>query len=243
MKIQTLIISATIVLLGSIMVSCDKESGPIKGQGPVVEQSFILPSVAAVSLNIDANVVLTHSETDEIVIEGQQNIIDNIKMYVNTDGFWDISYFKNVRSHAGVTIHISSPYIDYISISGSGSVNSVNSFPDSANIYLKISGSGNIGFNTIANSTESEISGSGEIYLNGNSYDHRIRISGSGSVRAFNFSTSETYVNISGSGSSEVNASGLLDVKISGSGNVYYIGYPQISSDISGSGGIFNANK
>jgi len=243
MKLQKLIFPAVLTLFGSILVSCDKESGPIKGQGLVVEQSFVLPNISAVALSIDANVVLTHGETEEVIIEGQQNIIDNIKKYVSSDGYWDISYFRNVRSHAGVTIRITSPFVDYISISGSGSVNSVNIFPDSANVYLRISGSGNIGFNTIAQLTESEISGSGEIYLTGSSYEHRIRLSGSGSVRAFDFATSITNVNISGSGNSEINVSSLLDVKISGSGNVYYIGYPQITADISGSGNVISANK
>ena len=243
MKTRIIIIQATILLLGSIMVSCNKETGSIKGQGPIVEQTFILPTVSAISLNIDANVVLSHNETDEIRIEGQQNIISNIKMYVTADGFWDISYFNNVKSHAGVTIYISSPFIDYITISGSGSVNTVNTFPDSTNVYLKISGSGNISFNTIAQMTDSEISGSGEIYLTGSSYEHRIRISGSGSARAFNFPTSVTNVNVSGSGNTEVNVSNLLDVRISGSGNVYYIGYPQITTDISGSGDVISANK
>ena len=243
MKLKKLIIPAIYILLGSIIVSCDKDSGPIKGQGPIVEQSFVLPTISAIDLNIDANVILTHGESEEVRIQGQQNIIDNIEKYITSDGYWNITYFKNVRNHDGITIHITSPLVDYISISGSGSVNSTNLFADSVNVYLNISGSGNISFNTAAQLTESYISGSGEVYLSGSSFEHRIHISGSGSVRAFNFPTHVTHIDISGSGNSEVNVSDLLDVKISGSGNVYYIGYPQITSDISGSGEIHNANK
>jgi hypothetical protein len=242
MKHKKLIIPAAFTFLISVFVSCDKESGPIKGEGPVIEQSFMLPNISAVALSIDANVVLTHGEQEEVVIEAQHNIIDNIKMYVTSDGYWDISYFRNVRNHDGVTIHITSPCVDYISVSGSGSVNSTNLFPDSANVNLKITGSGNIVFNTIAQLTVSNISGSGEIFLSGSSYEQRIFISGSGSIRAFDFETSITHANISGSGNCEVNVSSFLDVKISGSGNVYYLGYPQITSDISGSGGIYDAN-
>jgi hypothetical protein len=243
MKIKTLIIPAAFILLGSFIASCDKDSGPIKGQGPIVEQSFVLPTISAINLSIDANVILTHGESEEVRIQGQQNIIENIEKYVTSDGYWNITYFKNVRNHDGVTIHITSPLVDYISINGSGSVNTTNLFADSVNVYLNISGSGNISFNTTAQLTESYISGSGEIYLAGSSYEHRIHISGSGSLKAFNFPTQVTHIDISGSGDCEVNVSDLLDVKISGSGNVYYIGYPQITSDISGSGEIHNANK
>jgi hypothetical protein len=243
MKLRNFFIPTSIVLLCLMLSSCDKESGSIKGQGPVVQQSFVLPTISAIALNIDANVILTHGDTEEILIEGQQNIIDNIEKYVTSDGYWNISYFKNVRSSADVTIHVTSSLVDYISIGGSGSVNTTNFFADSVNVYLNISGSGNISFNTIAQLTDSFISGSGEIYLTGSSYEHRIHISGSGNLRAFNFPTYNTHVDISGSGNSEVNVENQLDVKISGSGNVYYVGNPQITSDISGSGGIYNANK
>jgi hypothetical protein len=242
MKIQKQILQIAITMISIAFVSCDKDSGPIKGEGPVIEQSFSLPDISAIALNIDANIVLTHGEKEDVIIQAQQNIIENMKMYVTQDGFWDISYFRNVRKHDGVTIYITSPLIDYISVSGSGSVNTTNLFPDSVNVALTISGSGNIGFKTVAQLTESNISGSGEIQLTGSSNQHRIHISGSGSVHAFNFQTVSTYVNISGSGNCEVNVSDLLDVKISGTGNVYYLGSPQIISDISGSGGIFSAN-
>ena len=243
MKTNKFIIPAVLFFGLAFLASCDKDSGPLKGEGPVIEQVFVLPTVTSVGLNIDANVVLTHGETEEVIIKGQENIIDNIEKYVNADGYWNINYDRNVRSHAGVTIYITSPYLDYISVSGSGSVNSVNIFPDSTNVILKISGSGNISFSTLALLAESDISGSGEIYLSGNSDEHRINISGSGNVRAFDFLTKTTKVKISGSGYSEVFVEELLDVDISGSGDVYYKGYPQILSDISGSGGIHNSNK
>lgn len=242
MKLRKLIFPVAFILINVVFVSCDKDSGPIKGQGAIVEQTFVLPTVSGISLSIDANVVLSHGDAEEVKIQGQQNIIDNIEKYVTSDGYWNISYFKNVKNHAGVTIYITSPLIDYISISGSGSVNSTNVFADSVNVYLNISGSGNITFNTIAELTESYISGSGQIFISGSSYEHRIHISGSGEMKAFNFTTYITHIDISGSGDSEVNVENLLDVKISGSGNVYYIGNPQIISDISGSGEIHNSN-
>jgi len=132
--------------------------------------------------------------------------------------------------------------MDYITISGSGSVESTNYFADTTNVSLNISGSGNIYLKSIADILESTISGSGEIYLEGEASDHRINISGSGSVRAFNLATLETFVRISGSGNTEVLVSDYLDVIISGSGNVYYRGNPQIDINISGSGGVFNSN-
>lgn len=52
----------------------------------------------------------------------------------------------------------------------------------------------------------------------------------------------DSYINISGSGSSRVNVEHFLDVKISGSGSVYYKGNPGVDVDISGSGSVINSN-
>jgi len=242
MKTLNLIL-ALIIFTGTVLiVSCNKEGGPIKGEGPTVQQYYTLPDVSGIALSIDANVILTHGEPQEIMIEGQQNIIDNIEKYVTSDGFWQISYYRNVKSHSGVSIYITTSLMEYINISGSGSVNSINLFPDTVNVDLNISGSGNISMNLVAGILKSTISGSGEIFLYGSAYEHQILISGSGNVKAFELPTYNTFVNISGSGYSQVNVENLLDVHISGSGNVYYIGNPVINSDISGSGGIYNSN-
>lgn len=233
-----------VLMIGIVVLfsSCEKYGGAIKGSGPVVKQEFVLPPVSAISLSIDANVVLTRGDSQTIMIEGQQNVINNIEKYVTSDGYWNIGYYNNVRNHSGVTIYITSPNIDYATISGSGSIHSTNTFTDTTNVYLKISGSGSIYMNTTAHLIESYISGSGRIEVSGNAYEHRIDISGSGDVCAFNLQTANTYVKVSGSGSSEVWVTDYLDVNISGSGSVYYKGYPQINANISGSGGIINFN-
>ncbi|MBM3435033.1 MAG: DUF2807 domain-containing protein [Bacteroidetes bacterium] len=225
-----------------LIVSCSKDSRPIRGDGPIVRQYYTLPDISGIALSIDANVHLVHGDTQEVYIEGQQNIIDNIEKYVDTDGFWYITYDRNVRDHAGVNIYLTTSMVDYIHVSGSGSVSCQNIFPDTVNVDLNISGSGNISMILNAEVLRSTISGSGEINVSGSAYEHQIHISGSGNIKAFDLPTYITYVNISGSGYTEVNVENLLDVHISGSGDVYYVGNPTINSDISGSGSIHNSN-
>ena len=222
--------------------SCTKFTNRIKGQGPVVQQSYDLPPISAISLSIDANVTLIHGDSQSVVIEGQQNIINNIEKHVSSQGLWSIGYYHPVVNHAGVRIRITAPTFDYARISGSGNIETANHFPDSTHVYLGISGSGNISMSTDANTIESEISGSGQVFLNGSANDHNINISGSGNVRAFGLESRNASVRISGSGNSEVRVSDYLHVTLSGSGNVYYKGNPDIDANISGSGTILNWN-
>lgn len=207
-----------------------------------MEQSFVLPSVSALSLSIDADVIITHGDSQTVSIEGQQNIISNIEKYVTGQGMWNIGYVHPVTKHSGVRIKITSPYIDYLRVSGSGNIQGTNHFPDSTRVFAGISGSGNISISLDAQVVETEISGSGQVFLKGSAQDHSINISGSGNVKAFGLETRNTYVNTSGSGNSEVNVLEYLGVKISGSGNVFYKGNPDIEANVSGSGSILNWN-
>lgn len=232
----------SIVLMALILSSCTKYTNRIKGQGPIVQETLDIPTVSAVSLSIDANVILTRGDSQSVLIEGQQNIINNIEKYVSDDGMWRIGYYNSVTKHAGVTIYITAREIDLATISGSGNIETTNHFPDNAHVYLKISGSGNIYFSTDADIVESGISGSGQIVVRGTTYEHSINISGSGNVKAFDLATENTIVRVSGSGNSEVFTQDYLNATISGSGSVFYKGNPEIEANISGSGTIINRN-
>lgn len=241
MKNYSLKIITGLILLAVLISSCGKDGGRVKGDGPIVSQSFDLPSINGVALNIDAEVILTEGDSQVVRIEAQQNIINNIEKYVN-NGIWSIDFYNNVGSHSSIRIYITSELLDYASISGSGLIRTQNTYTDTTNLYLKISGSGNISVSSISQLIESNISGSGQITADGSAHEHRIYISGSGSVRAFGLETDITDVDISGSGNSEVFVNDELYVKISGSGSVFYKGNPQISVNISGSGGVVDSN-
>lgn len=222
--------------------SCSKDNRHIKGEGPIVQQSYVLNPISGVAMSIDAAVYVTKGDSQQVVIEGQQNIINNIEKYVSSDGIWHIGYHNPVRKHAGVTIRITTPNFDYATLSGSGLVNTTSQFVGLGHVYINISGSGSISMTVDANVVESIISGSGQIHLAGSAVEQYINISGSGNVKSLDLQTDKSYIQISGSGNSEVHVIEYLDVKISGSGNVFYIGNPQINANISGSGGIINWN-
>jgi hypothetical protein len=241
MKNTRLIILLLIIPGFLLFEGCGKSLTGIKGEGPVVSQDFDLPLFWGIAQSIDANVILSEGDVQSVRVEGQQNIINNLKQTVS-NGVWNLDYHDNVRTHAGLTIYITSPNIDYLTVSGSGNIESTNTFTDTTNVYLNISGSGNISLRTNAWQVQSIISGSGNINISGWAINHSATISGSGSVRAFDLITENTNVTISGSGIAQVYASDYLNVTISGSGSVFYRGNPQINVNITGSGALINSN-
>jgi hypothetical protein len=215
----------------------------LRGKGEVILQNVQLPAFSGIDNTINADIYIKRDPVQSVAISAQQNIIDHIKLDVNS-GKWEIKFDKNNISHfEPIKIYISIPHLSSLSISGSGNIYLTNTFDSCGIVDLNVSGSGNIdAYLTSVSKTFSKISGSGNINLSGSSPDQEISISGSGNVHAFPFQTSNTVVTISGSGLCEVTADSTLNVSISGSGDVYYKSHPVITSNTSGSGSIHDAN-
>ena len=225
-------------LLGYDSLSAQSWSkGSISGEGEIVKQEITLPAFDGIALGFSGDVFLTPGATQKVVIEGQQNIIDNIKRDVE-NGTWKINFIKNVNNAKEVKVYITIPKVDYVGLFGSGTIESTGKFTGIDQFDVSLSGSGDIRMEYEANETELQISGSGDIALRGNSKSLEISISGSGDVEAADLITGECDVHISGSGDATVHVNGELESQISGSGDVHYKGNASVTARISGSGTV-----
>ena len=117
----------------------------IQGEGDIVKQEITLDPIRGIDLRFSGNVILTQGSAQNIVLEGQQNILDNIRREVK-NGFWDISFEKDVRNAKNVTVHITLPSIEKLNLSGSGSIHSSNKFNGLQKLEINLAGSGGITF-------------------------------------------------------------------------------------------------
>lgn len=235
---KTISLSFVTFLIVSANLNCQNWSASsISGEGGVVKKEIMLETIDGINLGFNGNVILTPGSPQKIVIEGQQNIIDNIKKEVK-GGVWGINFLKNIRDFRPVTVYITLPSIKKIDLSGSGSIQSTGRFSGINEIGIAVSGSGGITFEYEAKETEVNLSGSGTISLSGVSNMIEINIRGSGDVYADQLSAMEGDVSISGSGDAQVNVNGKLKASIAGSGDVRYIGNASVTSSISGSGRV-----
>jgi Putative auto-transporter adhesin, head GIN domain len=225
------------LIVGGNLIGQNWSAGSITGEGEVVKKEITLEAIDGVNLGFNGNVVLTPGNMQKIVIEGQQNIIDNIKKEVK-GGTWDIYFVKKVKEAKPVTVYITLPTVEELDLSGSGSLRSTAKFTGINEIEIAVSGSGEITFDYEANETEVNLSGSGKINLSGASKMIEINISGSGDVFAEQLTATEGEINISGSGDARVKVNGELETSISGSGDVRYTGNASVRSSISGSGTV-----
>ena len=238
---QTLLLSAlTLTLI--FQLHCQSPSnGFITGQGDVVKEDITLDAFTGIDLGFHGDVILTQGSPQKVTIEGQKNIIDNIKQEIH-NGTWNIHFDKNVRDSKNVTVHITIPSLDEVTVSGSGNVSATNKFTGIDNLDITVAGSGDVTLAYEADVTDLTLAGSGQANLSGMSNTLSIEIAGSGDVHAKDLVTNECEVQISGSGDATVHANKSLEAHIAGSGNVQYAGSATVNTQIAGSGHVNKIN-
>ncbi len=238
-----LLSAATLLLIPGCIFDFDDDEdifGCINGDGPTVSEEISLRNFDGIDLRISADVYIRQGAEQEVIIEGQRNIIDEIERDVD-DGIWEIETDRCIRSYDDLRIYITVPNVTLLRVSGSGDIISENTLV-ADDIEMTISGSGTIDAALDADDINAKIPGSGDIFLEGQADQLVLSISGSGDFRAFDLPLRSANINISGSGDVNVRVSDELDVRISGSGDVSYKGNPQVDASISGSGRVINAN-
>ena len=158
----------------------------IKGEGPIVTKELDLGKINGIGLGISADVYLTYGSSQSVKVEGQANIIDNLKTRVS-GGKWNIGFQERVKNHKSIKIYVTIPNLTTAAVSGSGYLESTNHFPNLDDLEVAVSGSGKVKLDVAASEISTAISGSGDVHLQGSAGKHRIAVSGSGGIQAYNF--------------------------------------------------------
>ena len=227
--------SGLFVLFVLTLASCDKK---ITGVGDPVTEKRSMPVFTAINLAMAERIYLVQDSTYSIVLEGQQNILDEVvTLYDNGGLTFRIKDHHSLGNHTPVRVTIHAPGVTAVSVSGSGSLNVMSAWTG-AELSAGLGGSGEINLNKVETAViRVNISGSGSLKaVSGFAGQQHLTISGSGNMNLQNVKGDTVYSSISGSGDMSVWTAYLLDGTISGSGNIYYRGTPVIISHISGSG-------
>ncbi len=216
----------------------------IEGDGHLVKETRNLSGYTAVSSSGSWDVMIAYGNSNSIEVEGDENLLPYIETRVE-DGRLYISGKKrvNLRSRHKITVYITMTRITGVSLSGSGDIIGNGKFGNEGRTDCKLSGSGSIqlSFNKMKEVYVS-ISGSGNIRLSGTSETVDTHISGSGNIDCSNLVSDAVTVYVSGSGNTKVNANSSLEAHVSGSGNVYYSGAASsVQKHVSGSGRVIKS--
>jgi hypothetical protein len=238
MKKYLLKTSIAFMLLSALLSGgCVNDIGCIEGNGYPIGESRSVADFHEVHCNGSFDVRVLPSDNYEVIVDAESNIIQYIrtsvsggKLYIETQ---DRSCINNTIP---MIVTVYAPSVDGLEVNGSGSIDASDLYV--SDLYVNVSGSGDITVNADALNVEADISGSGSINLSGITDVSNLHISGSGNIYAYQMPQLECTASISGSGNIYVSVDDLLDATISGSGYIYYRGFPVVYQSISGSGRV-----
>lgn len=220
-----------------IFTSCSRRCE--KGSDQLATEKRTVGTFSGIELDIPGKVVIRKGNDDNIILEGDDNLLPQIRTFVS-EGKLFISTDNKVclNPKRGIIVYVSIALAKSLNINGSGQIESLDSL-SATSIALNINGSGNIRLGLNAKQINAQINGSGNIVLWGVGESSYFGISGSGTINAFNLLSRDVKVNIDGSGDAQVNVQENLSIDIGGSGGVRYKGSPKsIITNISGSGRV-----
>ena len=198
-KQQLLLIGLSLLAFAS----CSEKD--ITGNGLVISEVRAVNQFHSIKSEISADIYLTQDASQSLRLETNENVMAILDTRV-VNGELRIESDYIIKRTDQVQVYISATDFRKISITGSGSMESMNCM-DLDDLELIISGSANINFCGVADNFKSKISGSGDI-------------------NAYGLATKTADLTITGSGKIELTVSETLDARITGSGDVRYKGNP-----------------
>lgn len=230
----------------------------VEGSGRVITETRPVPEFHAVALDTIGTLILDQGESEQLVVEGEDNILAEIKTEVDA-GRLTIAAAPNTRLHPTqpLVYRLMVRAFDEVTLSSSGNIeagalrlsrlaarlNGAGSLAlaqlTTEALTIGANGSGAVTVPQLAAPTvDVSLSGSGSITLAGHTQRQTVSLSGSGRYAAGDLASEEAQVRLSGSGSALVRVQATLTAQITGSGSVLYIGNPTVTQQRHGSGSV-----
>ncbi len=240
MKTIKLLTFPLFLFLLSLNTSCIDDIF-VEGNGMPGSEGRITKPFTEIASSGDYVVHVTHGNKYEVLLYAETNLLPYIETNVRGNTLHiETSGIHSLRNSLPVEVYITTPVLEGLALSGSGTITTDSFVTDQISIAL--SGSGKIETKIDAFNSKTVISGSGQLLLSGISDNADFVISGSGKIKASDLLVGDCSANISGSGEMRINVEKFLLVNISGSGNVLCWGRPLVESHISGSGKLITQN-
>lgn len=225
------------ITLSFILIFFSSCMNSITGTGETTMATRNIENFSAIELNLNADIILTDSNVNSLMISAQENLMPVITMVVKSDKLI-ISSDKNILESKPITIYLSVNRLQALELNGSGNVRSTNTLK-TGSVRLELNGSGTFDLDVVCDKLIATISGSGRAILKGSGNQSNLDISGSGVIESYGFRSGNCQVEVSGSGQANVTATSELKASVSGSGSIQYQGNPtNIIPSVSGSGSI-----
>jgi hypothetical protein len=203
---------------------------------PVIEKEINITGFNKVYASERFNVTITRGTAFSVKVKGPSNSVNDIDWSV-ANNILDIEYNHYQGNRPRVDIAITLPMLVQLNLSGAAA-GTVNGFNAVSNVIRTVlSGASKCLLNGTGVSTQVEISGASELTINGATESLYGNISGAGKLAAYDVTSTEVDLSVSGGSEAKVKVSDRLFVEVAGGSRVYYKGSPAIKNVQTSGGG------
>ncbi len=224
-------IKPTITILFLLVVSIAQAKGP-----DVTRKTIELPDFKSIYVNSNYTVYLKQTNKQEVTVEVLTEIYEISEFKVES-GILHINIQKKPKDpNASIwsklddfkiaptmKVYVSMTDVSTLKINGGGKIISENSI-SSNNLDLAVNGSGSMELDIKGRELTTSLTGEGSLKLKGYGSTNEIVMGGSGSLNAFDCELTYAVVELSGSGTCELNVSDDLKATVYGDGNIKHKG-------------------
>lgn len=218
-----------------LFFACNR-SNEIAGSGTVVEERRQLDSFSEITVEGNYEIVLRQGAA-ELVIETDDNLMAYIETEVKRNNL-RLSSKESIRGSDGVTIRISYPELDKLTINGAAKITNEGTL-SGRDLEIAVKGAAMVNLEVDMRKIELDMDGASSLNLSGKASQLDASLDGAGNLAAYELQVRDAAINLSGIGGAQVYVTDNLQARVSGVGNIRYKGNPQnIQRNISGVGSI-----
>ncbi|MBP9018774.1 MAG: head GIN domain-containing protein [Rikenellaceae bacterium] len=225
----------TVALIIIVLSSCSFPGMvSVRPEGEYISKDINPESFSSVSVASGFQLFLTQDSVQSMSVETYKNIFQYLEIeIVDSTLFISTKEGVNFSGQPNVKIHITTPVLDELSLSGGSRAEFVNEWKGE-NIDVSLSGGSRIYGLINVKFLEMDLSGGSRSELRGVVDYISVSSSGGSKSRHLDMQARKCNASISGGGSLEISVSDSLEIDCSGGSRVHYKGSPVISSELSG---------
>jgi len=207
----------------------------IVGSGKIVSESRSTDDFSKIKLSCSADLFITQGSTS-VRVKADDNIVGLLETNVENGTLSIEIKGRGFRSANTLEVYISVPELSNIKNSGSGDISIKNGFKGT-DLYIGISGSGDLEADLDALNLQLKVSGSGDSDISGIRGMLKVTNSGSGDFEAENLKLEDCDISNSGSGDIELSGkTNNLKVRMMGSGDLDAYNLTSVNVEVKNSG-------
>jgi len=230
-------LSFALAVLLVLQSGCTYAFKGIRGDGNVIKQERSISSFDGIDVGGAFNVFLTQGDTEKLVIEADENLMDIIETEVRGSTL-KIKTSEDIKESSKLNIYITFKDLKDIDVSGACDLTGENKFK-LGDLDLDCSGASEMEMKLSAGNINLDCSGASNAELFGSAQSVNAELSGASKLDAMEFEVAIYDIDVSGASHGKIFVTEELSVEVSGAAHLKYKGEPRIKEhDVSGAGSL-----